>query len=88
MRSIQNKVVDATKKAVEVGKQSVGEVGAQVARDVLQKQVLDRYSEAAPSVSHKRPRRKRRAPTASVVKKQKKKPRRRKNPSSFDVFDS
>ncbi|KAK3743891.1 hypothetical protein QZH41_020551 [Actinostola sp. cb2023] len=36
MRSIQNKVVHATKEAVEVGKQAVGNVGAQVARAVLE----------------------------------------------------
>ncbi|KAK3731368.1 hypothetical protein QZH41_019554 [Actinostola sp. cb2023] len=35
MRGIQNKVVHAAQEAVEVGKQAVGNVGAQVARDVL-----------------------------------------------------
>ncbi|KAK3708938.1 hypothetical protein QZH41_002808 [Actinostola sp. cb2023] len=35
MRGIQNKVVHATQEAVEAGKQAVGNVGAQVARDVL-----------------------------------------------------
>jgi len=101
MRGIQNKVVRATQEAVEVGKQAVGHVGAQVARDMLEgrdfkdalqkralerSQTLERYSGPAPSVSHKRPRRKRRAPTATAIKK--KKPRRRKRAESFDVFDS
>ncbi|KAK3755136.1 hypothetical protein QZH41_007932 [Actinostola sp. cb2023] len=71
MRGIQNKVVRATQEAVAVGKQAVGNVGAQVARDVLEgrdfkdalqkralekSQALERYSRATPSVSHKRPR--------------------------------
>ena len=103
MRGIQNKVVHAAQEAVEVGKQAVGHVGAEVARDMLgvegrdfkdailnraleKSQALQRYSGPTPSVSHKRPRRKRRAPTATAIKK--KKPRRRKKqPNTFDVFD-
>lgn len=99
MRSVSNKVVATADQVVDAGKKAMGDMGKQVALDVLQGQDVQGALQnralqqkrklytgvTAPLSNKRRPRRPKRPPASRLPKSQKKKKKKKRR--SQDVFD-